>query len=124
MNNFVKLALAGLLPIVAALAAMPSFADCNPPCRNGKVCRYDSTHNPQFFCRKPATAQAAAAPSQSPAAPAKPAPLVSEIGFPNAKSTASPQRAGRNDADSATQKRSKWQPSEFDASASKRPARP
>ena len=59
MKNSVKLALAGLFAAITGFAAMPSFADCNPPCRNGKVCRYDSTHNPPFFCRKPPTAQAA-----------------------------------------------------------------
>jgi hypothetical protein len=63
MRNLVKLMIAGLL---TAVAATSSFADCNPPCRNGKVCRYDSTHTPPFFCRKPPTAQAA-----SPAAEAK-----------------------------------------------------
>jgi len=60
--------LAGIVAWLPPLA----FADCNPPCRNGKVCRYDSTHNPPFFCRKPPSAQAAVsspAPAASPANP-------------------------------------------------------
>lgn len=64
MKPKVKLIVAGLL---TALAASASFADCNPPCKGNKVCRYDSTHNPQFFCRKPPAAAVAAKQSPQPA---------------------------------------------------------
>ncbi len=52
--------------LVACLAPNVALADCNPPCKGNRVCRYDSTHNPQFFCRKPAAAPSAA--NASPAA--------------------------------------------------------
>jgi hypothetical protein len=62
MNISRVLALAGLLVTVAPAV---SFADCNPPCKGNRVCRYDSTHNPPFFCRKP---PAAAVAQQAPSA--------------------------------------------------------
>jgi hypothetical protein len=63
--------LAGIVPSVV-------FADCNPPCKGDRVCRYDSTHNPQFFCRKPVAPQAAASPA--PAAPGvAPAPATGSL---------------------------------------------
>lgn len=96
MKTTTKLALAGLFSTITALAAMPSFADCNPPCKGNRVCRYDSTHNPQFFCRKPVAAQSATttAPAKSIGGPAQPAGSITELGFPKAKSTASPANAG------------------------------
>ena len=48
------------LSAAALIAPVTASADCNPPYRHGKVCRYDSTHNPQFYCHKPPSAQAAA----------------------------------------------------------------
>jgi hypothetical protein len=89
MKNSVKLALAGLFAAITGLAAMPSFADCNPPCRNGKVCRYDSTHNPPFFCRRPPTAQSA--------------PVTARNAGPGALQVANPQTAkSANLGDTAT----------------------
>lgn len=53
-----------LIPLALSAATLmvplTANADCNPTCRHGKVCRYDSTHNPQFYCHKPPSAQAAA----------------------------------------------------------------
>ena len=50
-----------LTPLLFGFAASASLADCNPPCRGNKVCRYDSTHNPQFYCKKPPVASATSA---------------------------------------------------------------
>ena len=57
-------------PLMFGLAPSASFADCNPACRGQKVCRYDSTRNPQFYCHKPPAGAASAAPA--PAAPNAP----------------------------------------------------
>ena len=59
--------LAGITPGVA-------FADCNPACRGQKVCRYDSTRNPQFYCHKP------------PVAASQSSQWVNSVEFPAAKS--------------------------------------
>ena len=57
-------------PLMFGLAPSASFADCNPACRGQKVCRYDSTRNPQFYCHKPPAGAASAAPSpRAPDAP-------------------------------------------------------
>lgn len=58
------------LSAAALLAPLTASADCNPACRHGKVCRYDSTHNPQFYCHKPPSAQSATtAPPRNATAP-------------------------------------------------------
>lgn len=55
MKIYRAVILAGLL-----VGFAPSvFADCNPPCRGQKVCRYDSTRTPQFYCQRPVSGAAA-----------------------------------------------------------------
>jgi len=41
------------LASLAALAPSTAFADCSPACTGGKICRYDSTRSPQFYCAAP-----------------------------------------------------------------------
>lgn len=98
--------LAGITPNVV-------FADCNPPCRGDRVCRYDSTHNPQFFCRKPAAPQSAAsaAPAGSGVAPAPAAGWVYRDEFPTARSKESQAISKSSKTDNCV----KWEVSEYDA---------
>lgn len=70
--------------LLAGVAPNVVFADCDPPCKGSRVCRYDSTHDPQFFCRKPAAPQAA--PAASGVAPAPATGYVSKIDLPSARS--------------------------------------
>jgi hypothetical protein len=68
--------------LFAGIAPNVVFADCNPPCKGNRVCRYDSTHNPPFFCRKPpagAAVQQAPTPVNS-SAPAKQRPQYQQGG--------------------------------------------
>ncbi len=98
--------------LLAGIAPNVVFADCNPPCKGNRVCRYDSTHNPQFFCRKPVAPQAAASPA--PAAPGvAPAPatgVVSKIDLPSARSKESPASSKTSKTDNC-----KWELAEYDA---------
>ena len=105
--------------LLAGIAPNVVFADCNPPCKGDRVCRYDSTHNPQFFCRKPVAPQSASSPVPvSPAvAPAKPAGWVNSVEFPAARSKDSSATSKTSKSDSCT----KWELSEYDASKRARP---
>ena len=105
--------------LLVGVAPNVVFADCNPPCKGDRVCRYDSTHNPQFFCRKPVAPQSASSPAPvGPAvAPAKPAGWVNSVEFPAVRSKVSPAQPKTSKSDNCI----KWQPSEDDASKRARP---
>ena len=112
IRSFIAVSLlAGVTPNVV-------FADCNPPCKGDRVCRYDSTHNPQFFCRKPVAPQSAAGvgPAAPTVVPAKPAGYVSKIDLPSARSKDSSANSKNRTADNC-----KWEPTEYDANKRARP---
>ena len=105
--------------LLAGVAPSIVFADCNPPCKGDRVCRYDSTHNPQFFCRKPVAPQSAsgAAPAAPAVAPAPTAGFVSKIDLPSARSKDSPTHSKTSKTDDCA----KWELSEYDARQRARP---
>lgn len=105
--------------LLAGIAPSVVFADCNPPCKGDRVCRYDSTHNPQFFCRKPAAPQSAAptAPASARVTPAKPAPWVNSVEFPTARAKDSSANSKTSKPDNCA----KWELGEYDANKRARP---
>ena len=105
------------LSAAALMAPVTASADCNPPCRHGKVCRYDSTHNPQFYCHKPPVTYAA------PASPTTPG--ATKQASPPATRAAAQNNAATTPAEGAQHKQAKWELSEMDAAKNaKAPARP
>ena len=99
--------------LLVGVAPNVVFADCNPPCKGDRVCRYDSTHNPQFFCRKPVAPQSAASavPAAPGVAPTPGAGFVSKIDLPSARSKDSSATSKTSKSDNC-----KWELAEYDAS--------
>ena len=87
-----------LAPLMFGLAPSASFADCNPACRGQKVCRYDSTRNPQFYCQRP------------PSAASKSSNFFDEYEQPKAKSNATKAAAKRDGPDFDAAKSAKATP--------------
>jgi len=50
--NFLKITLAAMAMVFLSYSYASAALACNPKCKKGYICRYDSTKKPDHYCSK------------------------------------------------------------------------